>query len=311
MICSDRPDPTYHLGIRVICLSPTDRTDQSKLRCHVTSAPPFPSGVAHSQASHATCCLVVTSGLPFSGQAPFGQYYCLPRPPASRKYYSSLLFNRPLFPDKMSGRVQKRRAPVPRPTIRRDNLLSIILSSSLEMPSCSACEAAGLSSCQVSLLDSSRCAECVRLGRARCDVLGVSAVQLRQIAEQHSKLDAELAAAERSRRKAEELMRAESDRVQRLRVQKDLWFERMMRAVRRGIDSVEELDRVEREEAEQAAASAAVAPPLPVPDFPPLSPDWGRYPIDPDLLALLPSGKLSRLLTTSSGRSVLLFFFFW
>lgn len=36
------------------------------------------------------------------------------------------------------------------------------------------CESKGLSSCQVSAKDSSRCAECVRLYQSYCDVQGVS-----------------------------------------------------------------------------------------------------------------------------------------
>ena len=47
------------------------------------------------------------------------------------------------------------------------------------------------------------------------------------------------------------------ERVLRLRKQKRAWFEKMMRAVSRGIDSVEELERVEREEAESLAAARA------------------------------------------------------
>ncbi|KAI7908498.1 hypothetical protein M0657_012265 [Pyricularia oryzae] len=105
------------------------------------------------------------------------------------------------------------------------------------MPSCSACESQGIAKCAVSPRDSSRCVECVRLGRSRCDVMGVSREQLHRIAAQHSKLESELEAAE--------------EKVLRLRRQKKMWFEKMTRAVRRGIDNLEELDRVEREEAEQ------------------------------------------------------------
>ena len=104
------------------------------------------------------------------------------------------------------------------------------------MPSCSFCEGRGIASCQVSLQDSSRCAECVRLGRSRCDVQGVGPAELRNIAEQHQKLEDELLAAK--------------EKVLRLRKQKRMWYEKMMRAVRRGIDNLEELDRVENEEAE-------------------------------------------------------------
>ncbi|EHA46471.1 hypothetical protein MGG_18021 [Pyricularia oryzae 70-15] len=135
----------------------------------------------------------------------------------------------------MSSRVNKSRGRSS--TARRNDLLSVLLSSAVEMPSCSACESQGIAKCAVSPRDSSRCVECVRLGRSRCDVMGVSREQLHRIAAQHSKLESELEAAE--------------EKVLRLRRQKKMWFEKMMRAVRRGIDNLEELDRVEREEAEQ------------------------------------------------------------
>jgi hypothetical protein len=68
--------------------------------------------------------------------------------------------------------------------------------------------------------------------------LGVTSSQLRDIATQHQKLEDELLVAE--------------ERVLRLRKQKKLWFEKMMRALSRGIDTVEELEKVEKEEAERA-----------------------------------------------------------
>ncbi|TDZ14074.1 hypothetical protein Cob_v013012 [Colletotrichum orbiculare MAFF 240422] len=152
------------------------------------------------------------------------------------------LLSRGLVPKTNISRVEKRKAassPDSRPakkTVEKNSLLSAILQNSIVMPSCSYCEGKGYASCDVSPSDSSRCAECVRLGRSRCDVLGVGAVELRNIATQHQKLEDELQAAE--------------EKVLRLRKQKKMWFEKMMRAVRRGIDSVEELERVEREEAE-------------------------------------------------------------
>ncbi|KAL8407543.1 hypothetical protein RB594_006387 [Gaeumannomyces avenae] len=194
----------------------------------------------------------------------------------------------------MSGRVQKRKPVVASSTARRDNLLANLLSSAVEMPSCSPCEALGRSRCEVSPQDSSRCAECVRQGRSRCDVLGPSLEQLRSLSVQHQKLETELEAAEAQHRAATQELLAAGARVERLRKQKRMWFEKKMRAIRRGIDSIEELERVEREEAEQSAASAAVAPPsVPEPDFPPLSPGWLESGVNPDLdlLALLQPGK--------------------
>jgi pyruvate/2-oxoglutarate dehydrogenase complex dihydrolipoamide acyltransferase (E2) component len=105
----------------------------------------------------------------------------------------------------------------------------------------------------------------VRRKQGNCDVLGPSPEQLRKIAAQHlaSERDLEQAEAEaeaanarvrRVRQQAEAEAEAANARVRRLRKQKKLWFEKMMRAVSRGIDSVEELERVEKEEAEREAA---------------------------------------------------------
>ena len=71
--------------------------------------------------------------------------------------------------------------------------------------------------------------------------------ELRRIAAQHQKLEDELQAVE--------------EKVLRLRKQKRIWYKKMIRAIRRGIDSVEELDRVKREEAaeeERRRATEAV-----------------------------------------------------
>ncbi|KAF3768385.1 hypothetical protein M406DRAFT_223769, partial [Cryphonectria parasitica EP155] len=87
----------------------------------------------------------------------------------------------------------------------------------------------------VSPLDFSHYAEYVRLNRSRCDVQSVSPSELRKIAIQHRELEDELQAAE--------------EKVLRLRKQKRMWFEKMMRAVRCSINNVEELDCVEAEEA--------------------------------------------------------------
>ncbi|KAM4062733.1 hypothetical protein HRG_010001 [Hirsutella rhossiliensis] len=138
-----------------------------------------------------------------------------------------------------SDRVSKKRAKASS-SIRCGVLLSTILSNPdiLTMPSCSACERRGLRECQVSSSDSDRCVEC-----------------LRNIANQHIKLERELEEAE--------------EKVLRLRKQKKLWFEKMMRAVSRGIDNVEELERVEKEEAEKERQRVEEArPPSPHDDRP-------------------------------------------
>jgi len=147
----------------------------------------------------------------------------------------------------MSDRIVKRRKTSAQ---RRADLFLSVLSRSITMPSCSACEARGQPSCQVSDLDSTRCAECVRSGRSQCDVLGPSLEHLQQVGSQYHKMEEELERAEEERQQMDA-------KIRRLRKQKKMWFEKMMRAVRRGISTVEELERVEKEEAEREAVRAA------------------------------------------------------
>lgn len=85
--------------------------------------------------------------------------------------------------------------------------------------------------------DSSRCAECVRQQRSKCDVLELNnSKDLLHISTQHQKLEDEI----------EEL----EEKLLRLRKQKRMWREKMTRAVRRGLRNLDELERVENEEAE-------------------------------------------------------------
>jgi hypothetical protein len=160
----------------------------------------------------------------------------------------------------MADRVAKNRnsrksSTVALSTDRRNVLLEVILASSVVMRnSCSVCEKAGIE-CVGPSPDSSRtsrCKECIRLNRPRCDAQALSPAQLRRIATTHSRFESEL-------EKAEEERRVMDAKVERLRKQKKLWFEKMMRAVSRGIDSVEELERVEQEEAERESARQAEA----------------------------------------------------
>jgi hypothetical protein len=50
--------------------------------------------------------------------------------------------------------------------------------------------------------------------------------------------------------KTEEEYQVIDVKIERLRKQKKLWLEKMMRTVRYGISSVEELEKIEKEEAE-------------------------------------------------------------
>jgi seryl-tRNA synthetase len=90
---------------------------------------------------------------------------------------------------------------------------------------------------------------------------GLSPQQLRRIAAHHTRFEAEVVESEEKLSEMQnELSKMQNNlsemqsKVFRLRKQKKLWFEKMMRAVARGIDSVEELERVEREELEREAA---------------------------------------------------------
>ncbi|KAF3759852.1 hypothetical protein M406DRAFT_270297 [Cryphonectria parasitica EP155] len=62
------------------------------------------------------------------------------------------------------------------------SLLSTILQNSFTMPFCSFCKGWGIPSYQVSSLDSSCCAKCIRLNCSRCDIQSVSSSKLYKIA---------------------------------------------------------------------------------------------------------------------------------
>ena len=122
------------------------------------------------------------------------------------------------------------------------------------MPIYSAYEQRNLASCIVSDANSSYCAECVHRKQGNCDVLGPSPEQLRKIAAQYL-------ASKRDLKKAEAEAEAANARVRRLRQQKKLWFEKMMRAVSRSINNIEDLERIKKEEANREASHWAIAMP--------------------------------------------------
>jgi hypothetical protein len=148
----------------------------------------------------------------------------------------------------MSNRVSKPRSKPPSKKVeQRDVLLETILVRPIVMASsCTSCDRSG-SSCLASEGDSSRCARCVQSQLSNCDMKGLSPRQLRRIAAHHSKFESELESAEAQ-------LSENLARIDRLRKQKKLWSEKMVRAIARGIDNVEELERVEREELEREAA---------------------------------------------------------
>lgn len=164
----------------------------------------------------------------------------------------------------MSSRVKKTKSDSPHlKTVQRDHLLKAILRSPVTMLTpCSFCKAQGLV-CKASPSESSACYECVRRHEPFCDAQGITPQQLQKLVSQHDKVESEL-------ERAEELAEAANAKVRRLRKQKKVWFEKMTRAIHRGIDTVEELEGVEKEEAEALAARGASTNPPPAPITPPL-----------------------------------------
>src|SRR3954471_5785669 len=132
----------------------------------------------------------------------------------------------------MSNRVTNSRIAKPsrrsQKAEQRDSLLFSILQNAVVMPCCSFCDSRGIETCEVSVQDSSRCAECVRQQRSKCDVLELNnSKDLLHISTQHQKLEDEI----------EEL----EEKLLRLRKQKRMWREKMPRAIRRGLRNLDEL----------------------------------------------------------------------
>lgn len=158
---------------------------------------------------------------------------------------------------------------------------------------CSFCIAKGHKECLLSSLDSSRCSECVRLNQSYCDVRGLTSDQLDRVSAQHFRLEEELES-------AEDALAEVAAKVSRLRKQKRVWYERMRRAVARGITDLDELDRVEREEAEAAARQAATSAPNLTASVSVSGPavssvdavDWSAFELDPLLFQDLGSDEI-------------------
>jgi hypothetical protein len=146
----------------------------------------------------------------------------------------------------MSDRgVQKQKKQPKSSTERKYKLLSTITGTVTDtMPSCSNCEEKGFATCGVSPLNPNRCLPCVQGSLSHCDVQEFSVRVLERAGKQFHAHEAAL-------ERAEEELQAQLRKIERLRTKKKMWFEKMMRAVRRGISSVEELEKVEREEAER------------------------------------------------------------
>jgi hypothetical protein len=184
----------------------------------------------------------------------------------------------------MSNRVNKGKAPARR-TRERYSLLRSLGINSVEMAVCSNCERLGLTSCQASPSNSSRCEACVRSGRTGCDVLGPSPEQLENAGRQFQRLEKELDEAEEE----EDRVKA---KVRRIRRQRRVLADKIQRMVRRGIQSLEELERVEAEEqAEEARRQAgqqvvqdAIADPS-LADFPDLGLPFDFGSLSPGTLA--------------------------
>lgn len=179
------------------------------------------------------------------------------------------------------------------------SLLKLLEFRGSEMPCCLRCLRLGLSSCKVSLEDSSRCEKCVVDQQGLCDVNGLSAAQIDRVVRNHIDAETELEKAE------EEVERAQA-KVRRLRKQKKLWAERVSRMLVRGLKSLEELDELEaRERAEETQEQKGVEPsgenvPTTSPGWPDLgSPDE----FDWDALTSGASGVVGEISSEAAGRS--------
>lgn len=181
-----------------------------------------------------------------------------------------------MMPDKLIKKSFHKR------TRQRDSLLRAIMSGADKSDKrCSYCVSKNLQDCLVSPLDSSRCFECVRLNKSYCDVQGLTPDQLDRVSAQHFRLEEEL-------EEAEDVLAEAAAKVARLRKQKRVWYDRMRRAVARGISDLEELDRVEREEAEAAARQAVVSVPSSAgPSQSVDAVDWSAFDLDPSLFPSL------------------------
>lgn len=213
--------------------------------------------------------------------------------------------------DKMSSRVKKTKSKTPHPkTIRRDALLELILQAPITIKRSYAFYKKRSLSCEMSLSDSSRYVAYINGNQSLCDAQGVTIQQLRYIASQYSKLEAEIEEAENKRTILD-------TKINYLCLQKKIQFEKMTRAISRRIDTIEELEHVECEEVEAAAASEASAnpsitsdtPPCLSPSFIPLQNDiYPEVPLEPSLLAefgLLPGSPSSiASLGSSSGNPI-------
>lgn len=196
-----------------------------------------------------------------------------------------------MMPDKIVKKSLHKR------TRQRDSLLKAIMSGADRSDKrCSYCISKNHGDCLVSPLDSSRCFECVRLNKSYCDVQGLSPNQLDRVSSQHFRLEEEL-------EEAEDVLAEAAAKVARLRKQKRVWYERMKRAIERGIDNLEELERVEREEREaEAARQAALLAPSSVvgPSQSVDAVDWSAFELDPSLFPPLVTGEIP---SESPGRS--------
>lgn len=195
-----------------------------------------------------------------------------------------------MMPDKIVKKSLHKR------TRQRNSLLRAMMSGAAKSDTrCSNCISKNHADCVVSSLDSSRCYECVRLNKSYCDVQGLTPDQLDRVSSHHFRLEEEL-------EEAEDVLAEAAAKVARLRKQKRVWYERMKRAVARGITDLEELDRVEREEAEAARQAALLAPSSAVagPSQSVDDVDWSAYALDPSLFPLLGTGEIP---AESSGRS--------
>jgi len=102
----------------------------------------------------------------------------------------------------------------------------------------------GIKHCQATPKDLSRCKECVRKDRPRCNVIGASKAQLQKIAQFYVKFDREVVDTTATVVEA-------STRFQRIQKQKEFWRDCLITAFQRSLTNVRKLEEKEKEKTEK------------------------------------------------------------
>jgi hypothetical protein len=100
-------------------------------------------------------------------------------------YIRTWSYNLPNMLTTMSNRIYKNKKPVVK-TISNNGVLSTVLLGPFEMSFYSSCKTLGIDCCEVSPYESSRCSNYIRNHRSRCDILGITSLDLLKILFQYA-----------------------------------------------------------------------------------------------------------------------------